>query len=129
MNEFNKIKRGECYWCNFDNAVGSEQVGKRPVIVISNDKCNEFSPTITVIPITNAHKKHMPTHSIVRVSGRTCVALSEQIFTVSKERFGDYIGTCTKDEFEWIEKCLEIQIGLSEKRKRKQRKEDENADR
>ena len=85
------IKRGDCFWCDFEQGSGSEQVGRRPVIVISNDKCNEHSPTITVVPITSAKKKELPTHAIVRVSGRTDVALCEQIFTVSKERLVAYI--------------------------------------
>ena len=111
------IKRGDCFWCDFDNGTGSEQVGRRPVIVISNDKCNEHSPTITVVPITSENKKKLPTHAIVRVSGRTCVALCEQIFTVSKERLVAYINHCTENEMAWVEKCVKIQVGVAERRK------------
>ena len=32
------------------DADGSLQAGGRPVLVISNDKANEYSPIITIIP-------------------------------------------------------------------------------
>ena len=119
------IRRGEVYWCEFNYGTGSEQIGKRPVVVVSNDKCNEFSHAITVVPLTSAAKKRMPTHAIVRASGRTCVSLSEQIFTVDKDRLGDYINRCTENEMEWIDKCLKIQIGVYDYETERQTRDDE----
>ena len=122
MSEESEFLRGEVYWCEFNYGVGSEQVGKRPVVIVSNDKNNEFSNTLTVVPLTSAFKKKLPTHALVRVTGTTNVALAEQIFTVDKERICNFINRCTDEEMAWIEKCVKIQLGVydyeAEKRKR-----------
>ena len=112
--EDKQILRGDVYWCEFDYGTGSEQVGKRPVVVVSNDKCNEFSQTITVVPMTSAFKKRLPTHALVRATSKKSVALAEQICTVDKDRICEYINHCTDDEMSWIEKCIKIQLGVYE---------------
>ncbi|MBY0757189.1 type II toxin-antitoxin system PemK/MazF family toxin [Clostridium sardiniense] len=32
-----RCKRGDVFWCNIDNSIGSEQDGTRPVVIIQND--------------------------------------------------------------------------------------------
>lgn len=39
------IKRGELFWVNLNPVKGSEQAGRRPVLVIQNDIGNELAPT------------------------------------------------------------------------------------
>ena len=41
-----KIKRGDIYYAKLDPHIGSEQGGTRPVLILSNDTGNRFSPTI-----------------------------------------------------------------------------------
>ena len=120
------IRRGECYWCEFDYGTGSEQTGNRPVVVVSNDKNNEFSPTVTVVPLTASFKKKLPTHALVRATSRTSVALAEQMFTVDKDRIGSYINRCSDDEISWIERCIKIQLGIYDYEAEKQKREEEN---
>ena len=38
---------------NLDPAVGSEQAGQRPVLVVSNEIMNEVLPIVTVLPLTS----------------------------------------------------------------------------
>lgn len=45
----NTIKRGEIYYADLSPAVGSEQDGVRPVLILQNDTGNKFSST-TIIP-------------------------------------------------------------------------------
>ena len=40
--------RGEIYYADLDPHYGSEQGGKRPVIVIQNNTGNKFAPTVIV---------------------------------------------------------------------------------
>ena len=47
------IKRGGIYLAGLDPAMGYEISKTRPVLVISNDKNNTFSGTVTVLPITS----------------------------------------------------------------------------
>ncbi|MET1167992.1 type II toxin-antitoxin system PemK/MazF family toxin, partial [Bacillus velezensis] len=38
------FKRGESYWVELPDGEGSEQEGERPVLIVSNDYGNTFSP-------------------------------------------------------------------------------------
>jgi len=52
------IKRGGIYLAALDPVIGNKITKTRPVVVISNDKSNDYSGTVTVLPITskNLHK-------------------------------------------------------------------------
>lgn len=55
-----EIKRGSVYLADLNPVVGSEQGGKRPVIVIQNDIGNRYSPTIIVVAISSrVYKKDL----------------------------------------------------------------------
>jgi mRNA interferase MazF len=51
------ILRGEVYWADLNPVVGSEQSGRRPVLVISHDVFNERSGTVIVMAITSQPQK------------------------------------------------------------------------
>jgi len=90
------IKRGDIYYANLNPVVGSEQGDARPVLVTQNNKGNKHSPTIVIVPITgNLKKNRLPTHVLIpQASGLNVdsLALVEQIRTLDRTRFGDYIG-------------------------------------
>ena len=67
-----EIRRGDLYYAELDPIVGSEQAGTRPVLVVSNDIGNQYSPVIVIVPITSRRigKKQLPTH--VEVRYRNC---------------------------------------------------------
>jgi len=46
------IKRGDLFWVDLDPVKGSEQSGRRPVLIIQNDIGNEFAPTVITAPLT-----------------------------------------------------------------------------
>lgn len=48
-----KIYRGDIYLANLNPYKGSEQGGKRPVIIIQNDVGNHYSPTVIVTAVTS----------------------------------------------------------------------------
>ena len=58
-----KVKRGEMYFAELSPAVGSEQNGYRPVLILQNAVGNLHSPTVVVAAISGKPKKmNMPTH-------------------------------------------------------------------
>lgn len=91
----------------------SVQGGNRPVVIISNDICNEKSNTVTVAPITSQLKHlEMPTHVLIEnLKDETSMVLAEQIMTVDKRFLDRKIGDCKESE-EKIEKALMEQIGI-----------------
>lgn len=61
--EKSRPKCGEIWMCNLIEKEGSIQNGYRPVLVVSNDKNNTYSPTINIIPITTKmNKRKLPVH-------------------------------------------------------------------
>lgn len=88
-------RRYEIWFADLGDHYGtSVQSGNRPVLVISNDVGNQYSQTLTVIPLTTKLKRmDMPTH-IVLTEEDCCmfrpqtlqdsVLLAEQITTIAK---------------------------------------------
>ena len=61
------FRRGEIYYADLDPHYGSEQGGKRPVIVIQNNTGNKFAPTVIVAAVTSkvSKKPNQPTHVLI----------------------------------------------------------------
>ena len=103
------MKRGEIYYINNENALGCEQRGIRPAVIVGNDIGNKYSPVLLVVYFTRQHKKALPTHVYVRGHG---TALCEQIFTIDKTRLLQKKGECTESDMERINKALRISLGM-----------------
>ena len=52
MEQEFEIKKGDVFFATFEQFVGSEQKGARPVVVLQNDVQNKHSPTTIVAPFT-----------------------------------------------------------------------------
>jgi len=46
--------RGDMYLVCLDPVMGSEIIKTRPALIISNDINNQFSETVTIVPITSS---------------------------------------------------------------------------
>ena len=86
--ELGECKNGDIYIAKLPIKTAEHiQDGIRPVIIVSNDKANKYSPVITVIPMTgNLEKKSLPTHVVVDHCGlaKNSIALAEQITSINK---------------------------------------------
>ena len=114
-----KIRRGDLYYAELDPIVGSEQAGFRPVLVVSNDIGNRYSPVIVVVPITSRRigKKQLPTHVEVKIPEllkNDSTALTEQIRTVDKLRLKEYIGSLPPSVMRQVDQALAISIGIEQ---------------
>ena len=111
------IKRGDIYYADLNPVIGSEQGGKRPVLIISNDIGNKHSPTVIVAAITGKTqtKAKLPTHTEVKnVEGldRDSVILLEQIRTIDKQRLRNQIGKIPDNAMARVDKALAISVAL-----------------
>lgn len=105
------FRRGEIYFADLDPHYGSEQGGKRPVIVIQNNTGNKFAPTVIVAAVTSkvSKKPNQPTHVLIDRNpafSRPSMVLLEQIFTIDKERIQRLLGQATSDEMYQINEAL-----------------------
>jgi mRNA interferase MazF len=110
------IKRGDMYYAELNPAVGSEQDGKRPVLICSNDLGNKYSPTVVVVPLTgNIMKRQLPTHVVIpKTNGleHDSLALAEQIRTLDRSRLRCYIGHISKEQQSDIDMALAVCVGI-----------------
>lgn len=115
VNKLQSVKRGEVYWCEFeDSTIGSEQSKTRPVLIIQNDIGNKYSPTTIVAIISSKLKAtHLPTH--IRMDehcGLNCDSQVEleQIKTIDKRRLTRYVGKISPDTVEKVNKALLVSV-------------------
>lgn len=87
-----EVHRGEIYFYSFPKQEGSVQFGLRPCVVVSNEKNNELSTIVNVIPLTTQPKNPLPTHVYINVGSVYGNALAEQIMTIPKSRLRQYCG-------------------------------------
>lgn len=90
-SEISLVKRGEIYFADLGEGIGSEQQGIRPVVILQNDIGNKYSPTTIVALITSMTKKldlpvHMELDKKDSLLPQNSVILLEQIRTIDKKR-------------------------------------------
>lgn len=110
-----EIKRGNLYMADLDPVKGSEQGGRRPVLIVQNDAGNEYSPTVIIAAITSQKKQHLPTHvwlNDVDVLPKDSMVLMEQIRTIDKSRLEEYLGRIGWELMEKVDRALRISVDL-----------------
>lgn len=117
------LKRGDILFVDMGiQPKGSIQGGFRPVVVVSNNLANKFSPVITVVPLSTKIKKkrNLPTHVFVPVNccsglGVHSIALCEQVTALDCFRIIEKIGTVDKETLARITEAVKIQVGIYDK--------------
>lgn len=79
-----------------DPVQGSEQHGRRPVLIVSNEGFNQAMPNVTVLPLTSAQRRLYPAEVLLRggIAGqpRDSIVLAHQVRTISKLRLRTMYG-------------------------------------
>lgn len=118
MNNSTVITRGTIIMVDLPLSNNSIQGGLRPCLVVSNDKGNQYSPVLIVVPITSRQtKKPMPTHfhiepSLMNGLTKKSIALAEQIITIGKEMVVDVIGELNLTEMNLFNNKLKKSLNL-----------------
>ena len=117
---FLELRRGDIYYADLNPVIGSEQGGTRPVLIISNDTGNKYSPTVIIAAITSrVHTKaKLPTHTAIKDFeglSKDSVILLEQIRTIDKKRLREHIGMLDSQQILTADNALLISLGLDKK--------------
>lgn len=109
--------RGDLYFADLSDGIGSEQKGNRPVVIIQNDVGNRNSPTVIVAAVSSKvdAKAKLPTHYYLGAENgleRPSVILLEQLRTIDKRRLGRYIGRLSKKHIDGVDQALAISLDL-----------------
>lgn len=112
-----EVYRGDIFYVDFTPAVGCEQGGIRPALIIQNDIGNRYSPTVIVAAITSRMgKNRLPTH--VPLDGfeiglrKNSIVMLEQIRTIDRSRLRTYLGHISDMCLQQVDKALGVSVGF-----------------
>lgn len=86
------------FLADLNPVLGSEQKGKRPVLVVSDEAFNRVMPVVTILPITTLKKgRRIYPNEVLLLRGAgglsaDSLVLAHQIRTISKQRLGKSVG-------------------------------------
>ena len=109
-----RILRGDVVWADLNPARGSEQVGVRPVVIISEDVFNARSGTVIALAITSQPQRAGFPFTLeltsVKLPKRSWVKIS-QIRTLSVQRLGRKLGQVSPEELVQLVEGLNEIVG------------------
>jgi mRNA interferase MazF len=108
-------RRGEIYWVDFGVPQGSEQGGRRPAVVASNDVNNQHSTVVIVAAITSKiPPKPYPfcVHLPASVLPNDGTILCNQLRTLSRDRLSKYQGDLDVAQVTELNLALAVSLGL-----------------
>jgi mRNA interferase MazF len=95
-------KKGEIYLVSFDPTIGHEVKKKRPALILSNNIHNQYSPLVTVAPLSSNTNKVYPFEVYV---SKKSTGLNEnskimivQLRSIDKKRLLNRIGNIEDKE-------------------------------
>ena len=114
------MRRGEVYWADLVPRSGSEQRGRRPVIVISHDAFNQTQGwrSIIVVPLsTSAAQAGRGPSAVPLPQGaagldRDSVALCHQVTTLDRSKLTQRIGELNSTELKQVEDGIKAAMDL-----------------
>ena len=115
------MRRGEVYWATLAPRSGSEQAGRRPVIVMSRDAFNQ-SPgwrSVIVVPVSTSttQARRGPT-AVVLPAGtggltQESIAVCHQVTTLDRGNIAVLMGSLTTAQLQEVEYGLRIALGIA----------------
>ena len=109
-----RILRGDIFWAHLDPAMGHEQSGRRPVLILSHEVFNQRSGTVIAVALTSQEQRagfpltlELTTTDLAK---KAWVKIS-QIRTLSTKRLGRRAGRISLEEIEMVIEGLNEIIG------------------
>ena len=114
------MKRGEVHWADLVPRSGSEQTGRRPVIVVSHDGFNETPGwrSIIVVPISTSATQGARGLTVVEIPAgtaglpKTSFGVCHQVTTLDRAKLTRRIGTLPVEVLEDVEEGLKAAMDL-----------------
>jgi mRNA interferase MazF len=114
------MKRGEVYWADLAPRSGSEQQGRRPVIVLSHDGFNQAPGwrSVIVVPVsTSATQAARGPTAIALPKGagglsKPSIALCHQITTLDRAKLSQRLGTLSHVLLDEIEEGIKAALDI-----------------
>jgi mRNA interferase MazF len=114
------MRRGDVYWADLVPRSGSEQSGRRPVIILSHDSFNQTPGwrSIIIVPISKSSSQGRRGPTVISLSAGTAglpkqsFAVCHQVTTLDRAKLTKRIGTLPFESLREIEDGLRAAIDL-----------------
>lgn len=114
------MKRGDVYWADLIPRSGSEQTGRRPVVVLSHDGFNQTPGwrSIIVVPISTSSSQGKRGPTVIEIpSGtaglpKTSFAVCHQVTTLDRAKLSKRLGSLPTEPLSEIEEGLKTAMDL-----------------
>lgn len=113
-------ERGDIFWVDLGKVasselVGSEQAGRRPVLVISPTLVNQSFPIVVVAAITTTIRRNNPLSPVLTagkpLTSESCV-MSWQVRTLSQKRLQNFAGSIDAAQQAEVDRAVAASFGL-----------------
>lgn len=88
---------------------GHEQQGKRFGVIIQSDR---FACSTITLAVTSASAGAAVYRPEIELDGRKTRILTDQIFSVSPDRLGEFVGSLDAGELTELDRALMLKLGL-----------------
>ncbi|MBI4298440.1 MAG: type II toxin-antitoxin system PemK/MazF family toxin [Chloroflexi bacterium] len=110
-------RHGDIYEVNLDPVVGAETGKRRPALIVSNDINNQYSETVTVLPITGQSAEKIYPFEVLIPGGiagltRDSRIKANQIRTIDRHRLVGLRGSLPLHYLPKVEQALRIHLNL-----------------
>ena len=114
------MKRGDIYWAETAPRSGSEQSGRRPVVIVSHDGFNQVPGwrSIIVVPISTSVTQAKRGPTAVNISegvgglSKGSIALCHQVTTLDRGKLTERMGSLSTDLLNQVEDGLRAAMDL-----------------
>ncbi len=114
------MKRGEVYWADLVPRSGSEQTGRRPVIVMSHDAFNQTPAwkSIIVVPLSTSTSQGKRGPTVVELPGgsaglpKPSLAVCHQVTTLDRAKLTRKVGILPPEFMQEVEGALKAAMDL-----------------
>jgi mRNA-degrading endonuclease toxin of MazEF toxin-antitoxin module len=114
------MKRGEVYWADLVPRSGSEQTGRRPVILVSHDGFNQTPGwrSVIVVPISTSSSQGKRGPTVIEIPGGTAglpkpgFAVCHQVTTLDRAKLTRKLGTMPSESLREVEDGLKAAMDL-----------------
>lgn len=114
------MRRGTVAWADLAPRSGSEQTGRRPVIVVSHDGFN-LEPSwrsLIVVPVSSSPRQMRRGTTAILIPageaglGTESMALCHQVTTLDRSKIGEILGTLSPARLREVERGLLAALGM-----------------
>ena len=114
------MRQGEVFWLYFGGE-GSEPAGRRPALVVQDDRFNRSAISTTVVAAITSTLRLAAMPGNVRLRRgeanllKPCVVNVSQLRTIDRSRLHEHVGTLSSDRMDQVRRGLALVLGIEPK--------------